>query len=284
MKRYYLPWLIGLAALLAALACCGCGGGNSAGDDDAGADDDASDDDATDDDTAPDDDTVDDDTTDDDADDDSFDPSVTVGNTYQLVIPLSDWTEPHGVGDIIGYYVPILLFGVTSATPVTIDIIGAVGATDDDVIQNECVVTTDFTDGVWPDGAGQFSIGPTDYQVKIQNIDAKLWQATSSGRFRADGSGFDNGVLAGMLDARELVNFFVVPLEMICVVAAAFGAPCQPCPSDGETYCVGIKAEGYTGEVVPGLTVQKITPEDIGPNCDDDTVDDDTVDDDTIAE
>ncbi len=279
--RFLLAMIAGLLAVLALGACSG-------GDDDDDSADDDLDDDADDDTTVDDDDTDDDTTTDDDADDDSadddtaFDPNVTVDKAYCLDIALSDWTEPSGVGDIIGYYVPVLLFGVTAATTTTLEVRAAIGVEEEkDPTQDLCALTTDFTGTV--DESGQFAIGPADYRIRIQGVDAHLWEATATGTFRADGSGYDDGVLNGLLDARELLDFLFYDPDTTCLLVAAFGSECVACPSDSEVYCVEIQAEGFSAEVVNNLTIEDVDEEDLGPECDDDTsVDDDTVDDDTV--
>ncbi len=83
-------------------------------------------------------------------------------------------------------------------------------------------------------------------------------------------------VLAGVLDVRELIDLFWIGDEDdVCQYASFFDVECAPCPSDGESYCVGIKAEGFSGTEAPGLSLQEIGPDDIGPECDDDDDDND---------
>ncbi|NLH48101.1 MAG: hypothetical protein GX444_05790 [Myxococcales bacterium] len=205
----------------------------------------------------------------DDNDDSTFDPSVILGRTYSLDIPLSAWTVPAGVGDIIGYYVPILLFEPRSADDGVLDLLATVGAEEKTVVQDECNLTTDFADSVLNDD-GSFSFGPQDFALRIEGVSAGLHQAYGSGTFLADGSGFDNGVLGGLLDARELLDFLLYGLDEICLVTAIFGAPCVACPADGEVYCVEIKAEGFSAATVSGLSLTEIGSDDLGPECDDD--------------
>lgn len=262
-----------LAFLLASFGCSGdddpgSSPGQAQSDDDTGnsADDD-------------DDDDNDNDNDNDDNDDSTFDPSVILGRTYFLDIPLSDWTVPAGVGDIIGYYVPILLFEPRSAGDGVLDLLATVGAEEKTVVQDECNLTTDFADSVLNDD-GSFSFGPQDFALRIEGVSAGLHQAYGSGTFLADGSGFENGVLGGLLDARELLDFLLYGLDEICLVTAIFGAPCVACPADGEVYCVAIKAEGFSAATVSGLSLTEIGPDDLGPECDDD---DDTAADDSVS-
>jgi hypothetical protein len=191
-------------------------------------------------------------------------------------IPLTAWTEPDGVGDIIGFYVPLLLFGVQTAGDGAIQILATVGEADGETAtQDECVTTTLFTDGALGED-GSFSVGPQDFQIRVQYLDAKLYGATCSGLFDGDGAAFTEAVLAGVLDVRELIDLFWIGDEDdVCQYASFFDVECAPCPSDGESYCVGIKAEGFSGTEAPGLSLQEIGPDDIGPECDDDDDDND---------
>lgn len=264
--------------LLASSLFFGCGDDDD-NDNGASGDDDNDDNDNDNDDASPtgDDDNDNDDAspTDDDDDDETVDPSVLTGKVYQMDIPLTAWSEPDGVGDIIGFYVPVLLFGVQTAGDGAIQFLATIGEEDGaTIIQDECVVTTVFTDGALSED-GSFSVGPQDYQIRVQSLDAKLYGATCSGKFSSDGADFSDAVLAGVLDVRELIDLFWIGDEDdVCEYASLFSVECAPCPTDNESYCVGIKAEGFSAAEASGLTLQEIGPDDIGPECDDDDDDD----------
>ena len=163
-----------------------------------------SDDDSTDDDN----DVTDDDTTDDD-DDDEFDPSILIGKAYFFNIPLNAWTEPVGIGDIIGSFVPIILFGVDDAGEGFIDFIATIGVDTEakEIIQDECVVTTMLPSGTL-DEDWNFETGPHDFEMKIFGLNATLYQTNCSGTIQSDGSKFENVEFGGLVDIRQVIEFF----------------------------------------------------------------------------
>ena len=269
MKKLQRTLVVAAIILLGiSLIILGCDQEDDDSEDDTETDDDDNDD-VTDDDTTSDDD-------DDDDDDDVLNPTDLIGNGYHLNMPLTAWTEPAGIGDVIGYFVPIILFGVEDAGAGFIDFLAGIGIDTEAkaIVQDECVVTTELPGGTL-DEEGNFETGPHDFQMEIFGLDAILYDTMCSGKINTDGTEFSGVEFGGMMDIRHVIDLFFYDEDQVCALASAFGTQCVACPSDGEEYCVSIKAEAFKAELVSDLTIQEITPADIGPECDDDDDDDD---------
>ncbi|MFC1610030.1 aryl-sulfate sulfotransferase [Myxococcota bacterium] len=189
--------------------------------------------------------------------------------TYNLEIDAEQWSEPPGVGQIIGSYVPTFLLGVTEASDTTIHLVGALVAESGNTEQDMCQETIAFPQG----GMGKdlfFTAGPADFPIVVDGSPVTIHDLFIAGTFRIDGSYFDGGSFEGVLDAREFAERFgTTDSDAVCDLVASIGASCEACPYDGEEYCLTVRADNIRADEVPDLTIMQVGAQDIDPGCTD---------------
>ena len=183
---------------------------------------------------------------------------------YALDVPASYWTEPPGAGAEIGAFVPRFLFNVSGST-VTL-------ATANDSVQDPCTPTAVVESSVTPP---QFKVGPLDYQMHLVNtvnhsqVNALVRNLTIANVLPpVDDAG---GTLSAVLDAREIYPLFhLVPNPQpsnVCLALESFGAPCEPCPHDGESFCLTLAAARLEAVPAPELAMTAVDAASLGAEC-----------------
>jgi hypothetical protein len=98
-----------------------------------------------------------------------------------------------------------------------------------------------------------FMVGPVDVPFTLAGFSMRLYDASASATFSADGSFFAGGTIAGNLDARDVVMALsgrgVLPSdspEALCDIIGNAKLPCTAC-SDGEPYCLYLEVNEVSG-------------------------------------
>ena len=101
--------------------------------------------------------------------------------------------------------------------------------------------------------APTFMVGPVDVPFSLAGYGIRLYDATATATFAADGSYFAGGTIAGNLDARDIVealgNRDILPTDSpdtVCDIIANAKLPCTEC-QDGEPYCLFLEVRDVRG-------------------------------------
>jgi hypothetical protein len=185
------------------------------------------------------------------------------GRTYAIALGDATITEPAGAGSLLAAYITQeILLGVESVTDTQIEMIGTVAVDGSSPAeQNYCLGTIDFPTADFSRNP-RFQVGPSDLALDIGGYAIVITGLEITGTFAADGASFDNGTLLGTIDTRPLDPLVGDTEGAICDVVELFSASCEPC-TDGEEYCLTIRAEDVTGAEVAGLELSFVP----GNNC-----------------
>jgi len=237
-----------LLITLALLAGPACSGGDDDDDTTAGDDDtDAGDDDAADDDTA------DDDT----AGDDDLPPvSGCEGNDYAFDLGGATFTEPPGIGTLIGQY----LADVHLVTHVT-SVDDAAGTAElfmasldkegVDYVQDLCVETISLTEGsTWDNPFVEVTFD--ELPLTIEGIECSVTGMRITWSFLSTCDELVGGTLEGELDTRCLDPLIDpgAPEGAACDMVSSLGIPCQECSSGVGPFCLFVAAEAILADSV----------------------------------
>ncbi len=188
-----------------------------------------------------------------------------MSKTYVIDLASARFVEPAGVGELIGEFVTMnVLVGVAAIDGSAITMMGALsveGGTDQDFCTPTFDLSADFTETPF------FVIAADSIELSVAGYTIPLQDFEVSGTFAADGSYFGGGVLAGMVDARDIVDMIdeVDSYEDACNLTASFGAPCIAC-DDGVEACLALRADQILAEENPGQVLEEVT-EKGHPNC-----------------
>jgi hypothetical protein len=198
------------------------------------------------------------------------------GRTFVLDLTTARFVEPPTIGALIANYLTLdILVGVVDAQPgKTLDMIGGTTVeASDPPVQNLCVPTFTFPQANFA-AAPYFHVGPTDITVAVAGGSMTMHGLDVAGTFAPDGSAFGGGVLAGMIDARDLVGIFgkIKTADDFCTLTATFEAPCVACDytgGDGAIYCLGLVADQILAPELPGTAIEVVDLENCHDGCKD---------------
>lgn len=179
------------------------------------------------------------------------------GHTYVLAISESSWTDPPGVGQDIGPFVPRFAIQVEGSSGDDLDVL--LGAATADGKQDPCGPTT--TAKAVSKSASGFELGPIDVPVYVANLDeqtkegpkviAPIYGLTMSNVLPNGSTPATQGKFTGTMDFREVYSLFTLLMpptpDKVCTTLAdqtEGKAQCAPCPKDNQPYCLTVKAEG----------------------------------------
>lgn len=185
-----------------------------------------------------------------------------IGRTYHLDFAEATYTQPPGLGPIIGNYLsdPILVY-VTDASDADISFLGAQGKTDTvtgDISQDMSLPTWDLGTASFAE-APYFESTPSKISVLYDTTLIPLWDFSMSGTFEPDGSSAGGGVAQGMADTRNmgpLLDLGDDP-QAVCEYVSGFGIDCEACP-DGPFYCLTIVAELPPSPHLEGVVLEAV--------------------------
>lgn len=160
------------------------------------------------------------------------------GRAYAWDLAGANWVEPAGVGSLLsGYLTDPPVLGVTAADSTSIDlVVGTSGGSSCTTLP-----TGDFT------RAPHFEVGPTNMDLDFNGTTVTAYNASISGTFTSDCSGTTDGDIQGQLDMRELAPLSGYDADTLCSLLGGFGVNCDPCDSDGQSYCVNVHVTDIIG-------------------------------------
>jgi hypothetical protein len=187
------------------------------------------------------------------------------GQTFLVEVPVSSWAEPRGVGAEFGAFVPQFLLAVEGGTD-----IGTARGGEQDL----CNPTTRLP------AAARYpavQIGPSEVHVRIVHdvepieITATISDFTLQNVLPEGATPADEAELTGKMDVRELYTMFTLlgpgrTADTVCQAIESFGAACAPCPSDGASYCLAVRA-GYFGARAVPVQLEPISADNLDPAC-----------------
>ena len=191
----------------------------------------------------------------------SVDASSLVGGTYLIDLSAATYSEPPGIGTLLGLFLDApLLLGVESVDGSNISFLATQGTLNELEGTYEQIPTfpvwdfsnADFSDS--PYFAAQTPLLNVDYS----GIDIPIHDFDISGTFSADGSTIGGAQFRGTGDTRNmgpLLNLGNNP-NAVCELVGDYGVDCLSCPDDGEQFCIIVAGEIDEAELINGLTLE----------------------------
>ncbi|MBK7759445.1 MAG: hypothetical protein IPI35_24230 [Deltaproteobacteria bacterium] len=199
------------------------------------------------------------------------DTSSLIGKVYSLDLQAGRVVIPEGVGSVLEQYLDIVIFmEVASADASAIRLFGALADEANPSQQDYCSQTLAFPEADFS-GAPFFEIGPESTNIAVAGFEVTIDDLLISGTFAGDGSYWGGGVLQGSVDTRALVPLIEEGGEdsAVCDIVAGFGVACEVCSSDGQPFCLSIKAVDLGGEEITSTDLEEIAMSDCHENCPD---------------
>jgi len=96
-----------------------------------------------------------------------------------------------------------------------------------------------------------FHIQTDELEFGAYAADLSLLQLQLSGTFAADASYLGGLVMSAVVDARDISELITGQTpDSLCEIMGNLYIPCEPCPSDGYSYCFDLSFENLNGESV----------------------------------
>jgi hypothetical protein len=188
-----------------------------------------------------------------------------VGQTWAVDLTQGRVLRPEGVGDIIFELgVPLVLVEVQEVDG-SLELMGALAL--DDGTQDPCTPTIPFPSADFGDSPF-FEVPASLVTLEVAGMLLPVHEFVLEGTIAPDGSWIGGAVIGGELDARELADIIdeVDTPEDLCNLTASFGAPCEPCSTDGQEYCLGVLVDRLPGDGVDLDLVEIVDPS-LDPDC-----------------
>jgi hypothetical protein len=192
--------------------------------------------------------------------------SSLAGKIFILEIPRNNWTEPRDVGRDIGDFVPQFALEVVSDSggSLAVNLGTARGGT-----QDTCTATQQVS-------ATSAQLGPLNLPIHLVHtnadvrVNATAYNLTMRNVLPGD-SPATMGELTTTMDMRELYPMFTLIPEPspdnVCMALTMIEETCEPCPTDGATYCLSIKAERAGAVENPSFSLESISAGSLSPDC-----------------
>ena len=192
-----------------------------------------------------------------------------VDNTFVVELSEVTFTEPAGFGSFLSVYLDVpILIGVVSIDGDSMDMLGAQGrlTSDGRYVQKKRQTLEDgekYTVPTWdfpgvdysqaPFWAGESELIELRYDgtlIPVHNFHVE-------GTFAPDGRSFGGGRIWGLGDTRHMAEIFNSDdANYVCGLVETAGASCEPCPDDGEPYCLFLKGEDIEAERERSLVLE----------------------------
>ncbi len=200
-----------------------------------------------------------------------------VDRTYELDLASARFVEPAGVGSLIGGLLDgvWILVGISAEDGDTLDMLGALGAEDDDgnLVQEMCEISIELPYSADYSENPYFIVEGDVVPIEVEGYSVEIQDMSISGAFSPDGSYIAGAALAGVIDTRPLGELFGLDdpdnPAATCEFLASLQIPCVDC-GDGEgEFCLAIVADSMTGEWLDQVVLEARTEEDIklDPTC-----------------
>ena len=176
------------------------------------------------------------------------------GNTYGVDLVGNDITwnsPPQNIADLLfsNSTTTWFLFGIESAGGGTLDLMGALGETDNGgVEQYPCAEPFDFVSTTWAGAA--FSIGPVDTQLTASGITVDIYDLHVDGYLPGSGAEMTDLHVTGLADVGPILQ----NVGFDCTTLSLFGVSCTDC-GNGSSTCIDLDVEDAAAPLLPSLTV-----------------------------
>jgi hypothetical protein len=168
------------------------------------------------------------------------------GHTYVFDLRNATWTKPAGVGSLLSaQFTASILFGIETVLEQSFSPIITISEESSNA-QDMCfpsiggIVTADFSQNPY------FEISPIDIDINLSGFPVQVGDFSLSGVMDETGFSYAHGVIAGVVDARNIALLINLGAQEVCDLLAGFGSPCGPC-SDGNAFCFEIEATEMSG-------------------------------------
>ena len=197
-----------------------------------------------------------------------------VGQTYLLEIPSTRWSEPPELGTEIGEFVPQFVLDVQSSSGTTLDVM--VGTAKDG--QQQMCNPTAHLEGTSA-APPEVQIGPGEFPIYLRNedhditVNATVHDLTITNVLPDGETLAEEGELQAVMDVRELYPMFVLLMsptpDRVCTAMEDVVGGCEPCPHDGETYCLTIKATYLGATQLTDFALEPVDASSVDASCQD---------------
>jgi hypothetical protein len=154
----------------------------------------------------------------------------------------------------------LFLFSVQSYQANNLDMIGAIGETENGNQQYPCAAPFDF-DPVSAPG-GQFATIPIDATLSAGGYNLEMHDFTSTGKLAGDGMEISNVHITGKVDVGPLLADY----GYTCAQLVAFGVSCVDC-GNGSPSCLNMDFEDASAPYQAGLSIDPSYPDMTDPRC-----------------
>ncbi len=193
------------------------------------------------------------------------DPSILVNRTWSFNLSAARIVHPDGLGSVLAGFPPQpLLVGVTSVSEAGIGVIEAASVQEITPLEQEfCASSTEFPEGDFSEQPF-FRIATPAASVSVGGVPVDVVDLEVTGMFAADGGYITGGTLSGIIDTRPMaVLVGGSDPGTVCATVISLGIVCEPCPSDGERYCLSLLADQITAPEEEGVRVVAVA----GTDC-----------------
>jgi len=180
------------------------------------------------------------------------------GKTYLFNLEHARYSAGGEVAEaLLAIFNKDILIQILEATQESIALRGAVGESiDGQAAQDICYRTLDLSDlGI---ASADFTYEDAELVIDFYETELSFLDLWLSGTFAPDASWIGGVSFIAKVDVRALSETLGMgDADDICIYSGELGAGCQPCSSDGESYCIEIAAEKLSATAVD-LELQKI--------------------------
>jgi hypothetical protein len=192
------------------------------------------------------------------------------GKTYLLDLEVRDWSEPRGIGADIDPFVPTFMLRVDGEDPEVFPV--TAGTLGLDGTQDTCTKTSSFAATASPPSA---TIGASEFTVHLEDEDdgialnGIIYNLTLTDVLPDGDVISEEGTLEGTMDFRNIYQLFTLiddptPERVCSVLLEELAVECVACPTDGEPFCLTVKASRI-GAVPTDMVIEPIETTD--PSC-----------------
>jgi len=180
------------------------------------------------------------------------------GTTYVFNLAHARYTQGgQAAKALLSIFNKDILIQILKATENTIAMRGAVGESIDGIVeQDRCFRTMDLSEfGV---ESADFSYEDSELIIDFYETELSFLDLWLSGTFAPDGSWIGGVSVVANVDVRGISDTMGLgEPEEICTFAEGVDAPCEPCSTDGENFCIAVAAEKISATAID-LDLQQI--------------------------
>lgn len=173
------------------------------------------------------------------------------GQTWAMDLADATFVEPSGLGGMLSLLdSTVLLVHVVKERSTRLNMVMTLAGSDGQ--QDPCERIVDLPGAEWSTNP-EFVIDENEMEIMVGGAPLILEGALFSGIVSGDGSGWSDGVIAGLADTRDLPASLSEDLGMdVCDMVELVGGRCESCPGDGVNACFELEIEHITAEPFSG--------------------------------